>query len=232
MSTPRRRIWRLPEPDAPLGQDRAEGDVALLRDLTHALLRADRPEEAFQYALDRSCPGVGASLGSVFVLDGQSELMRLAAAHAWPERWRPRLGEMRVRVGFGPSGEAVSERRTIEVPDVFADPGLEDWQEVARELGFRALIALPLSTPDRVVGAATFYFAEAAAPDARVKTLLRATADVMAAIAEKADLRDRVRRAEAALDELSMPAAARVDFSDLNEPAVGERRDQEPEDMT
>ena len=200
MPAPRRRIWRVPTPE--VGSVPAvDADIALLRDLTHALLRAERAEEAFQFALDRTCPVVGASLGSVFLLDGASELMRLVAAHAWPDRWRPWLGDMRVRVGFGPSGEAVGERRTIEVPDVFADPGLEDWQEVAGELGFRALVALPLLTNDRVAGAVTFYFAEPGVPDARVRTLLRTAADVMSAIAEKAALRDQLRRAEAALEE-------------------------------
>ena len=201
MATPRRRIWRMPTPEA--GPDVTNADAALLRDLTHSLLRAERADEAFQFALDRTCPVVGASLGSVFLLDGASELMRLVAAHAWPDRWRPWLGEMRVRVGYGPSGEAVSERRVIEVPDVFADTGLEDWQEVATELGFRALVALPLVTNAGVEGAATFYFAQPGVPDARIRGLLRAAADVMAAIAEKSTLQDRLRRAEAALDSLN-----------------------------
>ena len=201
MATPRRRIWRMPTPEA--GPDVTDADAALLRDLTHSLLRAERADEAFQFALDRTCPVVGASLGSVFLLDGASELMRLVAAHAWPDRWRPWLGEMRVRVGYGPSGEAVSERRVIEVPDVFADTGLEDWQEVATELGFRALVALPLVTNAGVEGAATFYFVQPGVPDARIRGLLRAAADVMAAIAEKSTLQDRLRRAEAALDSLN-----------------------------
>ncbi len=210
---PRRRIWRTrdPLPAEPADHDR---DAALLRDLTHTLLTAERSDEAFQFALDRACPAIGASLGSVFVLDGASELMRLVAAHAWPDRWRPWLGEMRVRVGFGPSGEAVSERRLIEVPDVFADPSLEDWQEVANELGFRALVALPLSTNQGVLGAATFYFAQPGTPQPRVRTLLRAVADVMAAIAEKSALQDRLRRAEAALDSINtvnLPPVASVE---------------------
>ena len=191
----------MPTPEA--GPATTDGDAALLRDLTHALLRAERADEAFQFALDRTCPAVGASLGSVFLMDGASELMRLVAAHAWPDRWRPWLGEMRVRVGFGPSGEAVSERRAIEVPDVFADAGLEDWQEVANELGFSALVALPLITNAGVEGAVTFYFAQPGVPDARTRALLRATSDVMAAIAEKSALQDRLRRAEAALDSLN-----------------------------
>lgn len=208
MPSSRRQHWRLPEPDAPAG-DPALADVSLLRDLIHSLLRAERPEEAYQFALDRTCPVVGAALGSVFVVDGASELMRLAAQHAWPERSRPWLSEMRVRVGFGPSGEAVSERRVIEVADVFADPSLEDWQEVARELGFHALVALPLLTTARVEGAVTFYFAAPGVPSPRARTLMRAVADVMAVVAEKGALGDQLRRAEAALTEAALDAALR-----------------------
>ncbi len=196
----RRRIWKLPDPMAPTSAEPAK-EVALLRDLLHTLLRADDPTEAFQFALDRACPAVGAALGSVFVVDGTGEMMRLAAAHAWPERWRPWLSEMRVRVGFGPSGEAASERRVIEVADVFADPSLEDWQEVAKELGFCAIVALPLIAGSRLEGTLTFYFAEPGTPRAPTRALLGAIADLMAAVAEKGTLRERLRRAEALLDE-------------------------------
>ena len=197
MPKPRRQHWRLPEPDAP-ATDAQKAEVALLTDLIHSVLRAEHPEEAYQFALDRTCPVVGASLASVFVVDGASELMRLEAQHAWPERWRPWLSEMRVRVGFGPSGEAVSERRVIEVADVFADPGLEDWQEVAKELGFRAIVSLPMITFTRVEGAATFYFAAPGVPAPPTRTLLRAVADIMSVIAEKGTLHELRRRAEAA----------------------------------
>ena len=125
----------------------------------------------------------------------------MAAAYNWPQRYEPWLGEMRVRLGFGPSGEAASERRAIEVPDVFADPSLEDWQEVASELGFRALVALPLQTSSRVLGAVTFYFADARGFSTERRGLLRIVAAQMAATAEKAALIDDLRRANAALTE-------------------------------
>lgn len=207
----RRRRWQLPEalPAAAGTNDPAR---TLLHDLVRALLRAERPEEAFQFALDRSCPVVGATLGSVFVVEGASELMRLEAAYGWQERWRPWLSEMRVRLGVGPSGEAASERRVIEVPDVFADPGLEDWQEVAREIGFRALVALPLEAPDSILGAVTFYFSAEGERSASDRATLRAVADVMAAMADRETLRTRLRRAEAALeDQRSLPPPRRED---------------------
>ena len=179
--------------------DIAVRELMAVREIVHAFLTADRPEEVFQFALDRVSPLVGATFASVYLIDGASELMRLVAAFNWPEQYRPFLGEMRVRLGFGPSGEAASDRRIIQVPDVYADPSLEDWQEVASELGFKALVALPLQTASRTLGAVTFYFADAGGFSPQARGLLRIVADQMAATAEKAALIDDLRRTNAAL---------------------------------
>ena len=176
-------------------------ELIAIREIVHAFLTADRPEEVFQFALDRVSPLVGASFACVYLIDGASELMRLAAVHNWPEPYAPWLGEMRVRLGFGPSGEAAAERRVIEVPDVSSDPSLEDWAEVATELGFRAIVALPLQTGDGVLGAVAFYFEKAGTISAETRSLLRMVADQMAATAQKARLIDDLRRANGALLE-------------------------------
>ncbi len=198
---PRRRyVSRIP-PRPPTLEEPGHRELLAVREIVHAFLRADRPEEVFQFALDRVSPVVGASFASVYLVDGASELMKLAAAYNWPERMRPWLGEICVRVGFGPSGEAASERRAIEIPDVFADPDLEDWHEVARELGFRAIVALPLQTATRVLGTVAFYFNDPGDFTTEKRGLLRIVADQMAATAEKAALIDELRRANAALVE-------------------------------
>ena len=183
------------------GVDFGLRELMAVREIVHAFLTADRPEEVFQFALDRVSPVVGATFACVYLIDGASELMRLAAAFNWPERYTPFLGEMRVRLGFGPSGEAASERRAIEVPDIFADPSLEDWQEVAAELGFRSLVALPLQTGAGVLGTVTFYFGAAGGLSAESRSLLRMVADQMAATAQKARLIDDLRRANSALTD-------------------------------
>ncbi|MBI1809589.1 MAG: GAF domain-containing sensor histidine kinase, partial [Gemmatimonadetes bacterium] len=189
------------QPPPPAIEPAGHRELLAVREIVHAFLRADRPEEVFQFALDRVSPVVGASFASVYLVDGASELMKLAAAFNWPEKMRPWLGEIRVRVGFGPSGEAASERRAIEIPDVFADPDLEDWHDVAREIGFRAIVALPLQTASRVLGTVAFYFTDAGEFTAEKRGLLRIVADQMAATAEKAELIDQLRRANAALVE-------------------------------
>jgi signal transduction histidine kinase len=173
----------------------------VVREIAHAFLTADRPEEVFQFALERVSPLVGATFASIYLIDPGDDAMRLAAAYNWPAKFRPFLGEMRVRVGLGPSGEAVSERHAVTIPDVFADESLTDWQEVARELGFKALVALPLESRGTVLGAVTFYFAETGGLTAERSGLLQIVADQMAATTEKAALIDQLRRANAALTD-------------------------------
>lgn len=221
---PRRRyVNRVPDATLLAPVDPAlQRDLAVVRDIIHASLRSDRPEDIFQFALDRVSPVVGASFASVYLVDGASELMRLAAAHNWPEEHRPWLGATRVRVGFGPSGEAASERRAIEVPDVFADAELEDWHEVARELGFRAIIAFPMQSTSRVLGTVTFYFREAVGPRSLRKELMGMVADQLAIAAEHAATLQELRRANAALSE-SASELAQLDVGIL---AASRARDE------
>ncbi len=184
---------------APSAVDPAVRELMAVREIAHAFLTADRPEEVYQFALERVSPIADATFASIYVIDGASELMRLAAAYNWPDRYREWLGEMRVRIGWGPSGEAASERRVIEIPDVFSDASLEDWQEIATELGFRSMVALPLQTPTRVLGTAAFYFSTPGGRSRETRNLLRIVADQLAAAAEKAVLIDQLRRTNAAL---------------------------------
>ncbi len=174
-------------------------ELMAVREIMHAFLTAERPEEVYQLALHRVSQLVGATFSCVYLIDKGCDLMRLAAAYNWPEKYARFLGQMRVRLGSGPSGEAAGERRVIEVPDLFADHTLVDWHDVATELGFKAFVALPLETGDAVLGAVTFYFASRSAVSAETHNLMRIVADQMAATAEKARLIERLTAANTEL---------------------------------
>ena len=195
--------------------DAALRELLAVREIVHAFLTADRPEEVYQFALDRVSPLVGATFACVYLVDDGAELMRLAAVHNWPQRWAQFLGEMRVRLGSGPSGQAAAERRAIEVLDVFADHAYDDWQEVATELGFRSFVALPLETSQAVLGTITFYFASANAVNPDTRQLMRTVAEQMAATAEKSRLIQDLQRANGALRESH--AALERQYADLLE---------------
>lgn len=174
-------------------------ELLAIREIAHAFLVADRPGEVYQFALDRVTPILGASFSLVMQLGEDGELLHPVAQHEWPEPHRKWIGALRVRVGDGPSGVAVAERRLVEVPDLFADQSLEAWYLVADELGFRSIVAAPLVGAEGPLGAIAFYFADPAPVSEEQRALVRLVADQLAATADKAALIDALRRSNAAL---------------------------------
>jgi signal transduction histidine kinase len=174
-------------------------ELQAAREIAHAFQTAATPLEVYRLALERVSPLVGAAFACVFLRDGGAPVLRLAASWNWPPTFAGFLGEVRVREGAGPTGVAVAENRVVEVPDVFAVPGLDDWWEVARELGFAASVSLPLLQGGRPEGALTFYFRQPGAPRSHDRHLLRLVADQLSATAEKAHLIDDLQRANALL---------------------------------
>src|SRR5258708_4090916 len=65
------------------GMDFGLRELVAIREIVHAFLTADRPEDVFQFALDRVSPLVGAAFACVYLVDGASELMKLVAVHNW-----------------------------------------------------------------------------------------------------------------------------------------------------
>ena len=197
-----RQPERLRTPPALDPADFGTRELLALREIVHAFLTIERPEDVYRFALERVSPLVGATFACVYLIDEGSDVMRLAASYNWPERYAKFLDQMRVRLGAGPSGKAAAERRPIEVLDLFADPSLDDWREVANELGFRSFVALPLQTAKSTVGAITFYFASPKSiASTESRHLLRTVADQMAATAEKARMIEDLRRANTALSQ-------------------------------
>jgi signal transduction histidine kinase len=130
------------------------------REIAQAFLGASHPLELYRLALARVLPLVQADFASVFLRDADDpELLRLVCAQNWPQASARFLGQLRIRVGRGPTGEAVSRGRPVTVDNVFSVPTLHEWWEPAKELGFTALISLPLRMDGGTTGALSFYFA-------------------------------------------------------------------------
>ena len=60
--------------------DSAVRELMAVREIVHAFLTADRPQDVYQFALERVSPLVGAHFASVYLTDGASELMPLVDA--------------------------------------------------------------------------------------------------------------------------------------------------------
>jgi GAF domain-containing protein len=185
-------------------------ELLAVREIAHAFLLAEHPRDVQQFALDRVTPLIGAAFSLVMELGPDGALLRPVAQHEWPAPHRPWIGALRVRVGDGPSGLAVAERRLVEVADLFAEPALSAWHEVATELGFRSIIAAPLETAAGPIGAVAFYFTDTTRVSDEQRALVRLVADQLAAATDKARQTDALRRANGALAEANAELEAQA----------------------
>jgi signal transduction histidine kinase len=184
-----------------------ERELDVAREIANAFLTAGTPVEVYRLALARVTPLVGASFSSIFERDPEDPtLLKLTCANNWPQSSARYLGQLRLRVGRGPTGGAVARMEPVEVSNVFADPALREWHEPARELGFVSLISLPLATDAEATGALTFYFVEPHEFDDAERHLLMLIADQLAVASGRvaalhADRRElqRLRRDNAVL---------------------------------
>lgn len=180
-----------PLPSEPTGstdsRSREDLEVTVAREIAAARLSAASPLEVYRRALARITPIVGADFASVFLRDPEDpQLLRLACAQNWPQASARFLGELRLREGRGPTGEAVDRGRSIEVEDVFGDETLEEWWEPARELGFVSMTSHPLLADGNVFGALSFYFRDRQRFDDAARELLAVVAHQLASTAERA----------------------------------------------
>lgn len=175
-------------------------ELHITREIAKAFLQASHPLEVYRIALSRVTPLVDASFSSVFLRDPTDPgLLKLECAQNWPQASARFLSQMRIREGRGPTGRAVSERAAITSSNVFEDPALREWWEPARELGFTALVALPLESTEGVVGALSFYFEKPHHFHPEELHLLQLLADELAASAQRAQSLEELRRENAAL---------------------------------
>lgn len=186
-------------------------ELEVVQEIAHAFLTASSPLEVYRLALARVTPIVGASFSSVFLRDASDPtLLKLECAQNWPQVSARYLGELRVRVGLGPTGRAVAEQRSIEVENVFADPVLREWWVPANELGFASLAALPLVVDGQAVGALSFYFAEPHSFEEEELRLFALTADQLAATWSRARLIQELRVANEELQRRNEQLTDRV----------------------
>lgn len=160
----------------------------LVRAIREAAAAASAPLEVYRAALARVTPLVDATFASVFLRDDDApHLLRLACAQNWPQSSARFLSDLRIREGRGPTGQAVAEARPVEVTDVFEDDELKEWWEPARELGFVAMTAHPLTVDGRAVGSISFYYRDPQPLDDDVRSLLETAAREMALAAARVE---------------------------------------------
>ena len=186
-------------------------ELELSREIAEAFLTAQHPLELYRIALARVTPLIDASFASVFQVDeNEDNLLKLVCAHDWPQASARYLGQLRIKVGRGPTGRAVELQEPVEVRDVFSDHAMREWHEPARELGFTSLISLPLERAGKAVGALTFYYDKPHDFTDEERHVLKLIATQLSAMAERSQLLQDLRNENQKLRSSNQDLLARV----------------------
>ena len=89
--------------------------------------------------------------GAIYVFDDANQEFRLRATYGLDETIVAELRDSHIRIGDTAISEAVEGRVPIQIPDLQADPSAT--LDVIVRAGFRALLIVPLLSPNAIVGA-------------------------------------------------------------------------------
>jgi signal transduction histidine kinase len=143
---------------------------------------------------------IGAQRCAVFELDPDAQLLRVRASRGM----RPDQLFMPLRLGQGAAGSAARNRRLAFSPDIVSRPlpmydepfegtGMT-LRELVRKRGYRAILAMPLVSKDRVLGAVCIYWDEVHEYDEREVRLATGFAHQAAIAIENARLYSETAR--------------------------------------
>ena len=123
---------------------------------------------------------------SVYLAEPEHGRLRMLASHGLDPTFATALATLPIGPGEASCGRAAHLRETVIVPDVFEEPRLAPYLDLARAHAIRACWSFPLHAPDgRVVGTLAFYPREPGAPDAALTREFEYFADLAALLIER-----------------------------------------------
>jgi two-component sensor histidine kinase len=170
--------------------ERKEAEIRALRDISQAISSALDLDTTLHLITRKTAEVMGMDSCSIYLLDAAGEYLVLRATTGLaPES----IGRARLRFGEGLTGYAARSGAPVHSSDAASDPRFV-YVPGTREHAFRSLLAVPLHTAGRVLGAVNVQTTAVHEYEPDEVELLSVIADLAAGAIEKASLYDSMRR--------------------------------------
>jgi serine phosphatase RsbU (regulator of sigma subunit)/anti-sigma regulatory factor (Ser/Thr protein kinase) len=136
---------------------------------------------------------------AIFLVDEDRPVLTVRATHGLPEGAD---GDVQVRFGEGCAGRVAAERRAIRLDDIQTTSDLDP---LFRATAIRALLAVPLSVDDRMIGVVQVGTARERRFSDDDERLLQLAADRIAQAIERTRLNERAHRVAETLQRALLP---------------------------
>jgi nitrate/nitrite-specific signal transduction histidine kinase len=97
------------------------------------------------------------------LIDEQEKMIKPVVWNGFEEGYLIKIGEISaddISEGRSPTGRAIRDGKYFYCNDIANDPLMAPWREEALQRGYRSLIALPISSQNRVIGVFVIYDAD------------------------------------------------------------------------
>ena len=121
--------------------------LVTLNEMVELAARIPKMQDLLTAVLERTMRTVRARVGSIMLLDQESQTLRVAAARGLPEEL---LASTEVKVGEGPAGVVAQLGEPVLVSDIETDPQFGSARD--SKYGRGSLISMPLRVGDRIIG--------------------------------------------------------------------------------
>ena len=170
--------------------ERKEAEIAALREISQAISAAVDLDTTLQLITRKSAEVMGMDSCSIYLLDRAGEYIVLRATTGLAAE---SIGRARLRFGEGLTGYAAKHGEPVWSSDAASDPRFV-YVPGTREYAFRSLMAVPLRTAGKMLGAMNIQTTAVHEYGPDEVELLSIIADMAAGALEKATLYDSMRR--------------------------------------
>ncbi|MCX9009720.1 MAG: PAS domain S-box protein [Candidatus Methanoperedens sp.] len=120
--------------------------------------------EILQRILKITCEAMIAHSGTLILVDGEAEDLRMVASYGLGQDYPDRVHEMARKAGvplsYSPSGTVLRTGKYYIVPNVFKEPRGKPWLNLTKELGFSSIIFTPMKKGSEIIGLLNVYMAQ------------------------------------------------------------------------
>jgi two-component sensor histidine kinase len=170
--------------------ERKEAEIAALREISQAISAALDLDSTLQLITGKTAEVMGMDSCSIYLLDPAGEYLVLRATTGLAAE---SIGRARLRFGEGLTGYAGRHGQPVFSSDAASDPRFV-YVPGTREYAFRSLLAVPLRTGGKTIGAMNVQTTAVHEYGVDEIELLGIIADLAAGAIEKAALYDNMRR--------------------------------------
>ena len=184
---------------------RAEEEIHLLQSITQAINEVQDFHSAIEIVLRQVCEATGWNYGDAWFRSKNGTVLEYSSAWYGSsvslEGFRKLSERFTFPLGIGMPGRIWASKKAEWIQDISTSPvAIYPRARIAREVGFKACVGIPIIVNDQTLAVLTFYMFESGEEDKRLVGTISAIATQLGSIIQRKQAEEKIREQATLLD--------------------------------